>query len=594
MQLHRFRIKKPNLKFWAVSLTLLFSSLPVMPAAAVVASPDDDPNLICTDIKVVYARGSGVEVGSERDYIPFKNAMSETFNGSGLSLSFYELGSNRDNGGYGGYSYPAPGIGIKTWQRFNTSLGALFSGGAYNDYGDSVEAGASEAMTFIFKYRNKCHDSKIVLAGYSQGAQTVSRTLQKVNPAWIYAALTFGDPKLHLPEGKLNLFTLTTPACVEGKRAFSEYRTFVPDCYAYEGILGGYQPYQLDGYSGKLFAYCQWHDVICSSYADINDLAYGHASYLEQGTYARATRDLYNKIFPDAPLDSEPVQNVVFLFDVTDSMSTYLANFQASALSAAERIFDSGGKIAFYTYGDLKDTEPAQICDFSTCTLDSLKTAIKNLKLHGGDDRPESLLSASYTLMKELKWDAGANKSVLVFTDADFLNPDRDYKTLEDVVELSLDIDPVNFYILTTTASASAYDELIARTDGRLIYLRESAVDPFNIAVNFLTAHDPDTLINRGAPAEATISNLSFERTSPSSLRISFATDAAATVITLDDFIAGYTDQTSVEITDLDPTREINLCLSPISQSGFRSAPVCTLISATDIVIPKAPNTGHM
>lgn len=621
--------KLPNLKILAICLTFLLSVFAFNYSAANVnaATVTRESALECTDLKFVFARGSGVEIGSSRDYAPFASAVESIFGKTNLSYSFYELGSLA--GGWGGNSYPAPGIGIATWQRFTTSLGALFSGGEANDYGESVEEGADEAMTYLLQLRSHCGEkTKVILAGYSQGAQVVSRTLQKIDrsPSLVYSALTFGDPKLHLPEGKKNLFTQRTRACSEGKSSYSVYRAYVPDCYTYEGILGGYDPYQTtSAYDGKLKAYCQWRDVICSSYIDLDDLAYGHASYDEQGTFTRAVKDVYNQLASDGVFgaDSEtfdhPVQNVALLFDNTDSMSYLFSRYQVEATKVAKRVFESGDKVALYTYGDLEDDKntPHELCSFSTCTADNIEDFINSITLAGGGDEPESLLSSSLSVMKRLTWDAGANKSIVVLTDAPYHDPDHDKTTLEDVKKLAADLDPVNFYILTTALQAKNYDSLAGATDGK-VYV-STLEDAFSLIETDITSHETPTNYAYAEPSTFTssvVSSLSAEKTSSSSAKVSFNSSASKFILTLNDYILGFTEKTEFTLTDLDFSTAQILCVSPVSADGFRDASVCVNLSgandaedeladgsSTDTptetskssnaaIIPKAPNAG--
>jgi len=588
MELRHHYFRSINLKFLAVALTLLLSNtLCVYKASSIT---DEQRSYIdCTDFMFVFARGSGAELNSDRDFKPFKAAVDEVFGGSDYSYSFYELGSTA----WGGHAYPAPGIGISSWQRFTTSLGALLSGGEANDYGDSVYSGTIEAKTFIWQMRAICPNTKIVLAGYSQGAQVVSSALQIIDPNWIYAALTFGDPKLYLPEGKMNWFTRTTAAC--RNENLSSYRAFVPDCYAYQGILGGFDPYQPSGYSGKLKAYCQFHDVICSTYIDLDNLAYGHASYAEQGTYKRGIQDVYNMIEPATYV--RPSQDVAILFDVTGSMRPLLAQFQHEAIATAKKTLRKGGRVALYTYGDLEEVNPVQLCSFDTCSLDNVENYIMSLTVNGGGDLPESLLSASYTLMRELRWNVGANKSLVVLTDAEYHNPDRDGITLDEVVELSKSIDPVNFYILTDPAHAESYQELATRTSGG-VYTSDVASAISDIEAEILS-RDPGaiyTSTDLPAPTFATISNLEVSRLSDTSARVSFDTDGVMTFVALNDYAAGYTEEKTFTIEDL--PSDATICLSPVSSTGYRGDPTCAKIEKTtgrgavEITIPKAPNTG--
>lgn len=605
-----FFLTKIKLRYFFAALFATFLNVAPMSIINASAYSSDDEYLSCTDFKFVFARGSGAEVGSERDFVPFKKAVDEVFGNSKYSYSFYELGSRP--GGWNGFTYPAPGIGISTFERFETSIGALISGGEMHAYGDSVENGSIEASYYWMKLKVRCPNTKVVFAGYSQGAQVISRMLQQAEPTNMFAALTFGDPKLYLPEGSMNIFTRTTAAC-RGEK-FSDYRAYVPDCYAYQGILGGYNPYQAsDEYSGKLKAYCQWHDVICSSYIDLDNLSYGHASYDEQGTYLRGIQDVYNMIEPETY--KRPAQNLAILFDTTGSMWPLLSQFKNQAISAAKKVIKLGGKVAIYTYGDLDEVTPTQLCDFETCSSDNIEDYIRGITVDGGGDTPESMLSASFSVMRELKWEIGANKSLLTLTDAPYLNPDRDDVTLDDVVKLSESIDPVNFYILTTKDVASTYEGIAERTNGG-VYTNESSLALDDIEEEFLS-RTPSPIYESTdleLPTISEITNLEIEQTSETSLRVDLDTDAAITIVTIGDYIAGYTEQKSVEITDLDLTKKIDICFAPVSSSGYRNEPSCvswnpenarlrssnkkTIMMTNDgiieVVVPKAPNTGKV
>lgn len=610
MQIHKYHFKFPNLKLLATSLIFLLSNISTVSAAFANSVEMSDPNMVCTDLKIIFARGSGSQIHAT-NYQVFEQAFIDTFADSGLSLSFYELGSSS----YGGYSYPSPGIGIYTWQRFTTSLGALFSGGGAYSYGKSVEEGSNEARVYINRLLSVCPNTKIIMGGYSQGAQTVSRTLQKIQPSQIYQALTFGDPKLYLPEGKYSSLSKTTLACQNGVSSHSVYRTYVPDCHTYEGILGGYNPYQPSSdYNGKVKTYCQWHDVICSSYIEIGNLAYGHATYKEQGTYKRAAEDVYRELAEDgignlsAGKYTVPVQNVAIMFDVTGSMRSFLGKYQNEAITAANNVLKNGGKVALYTYGDMYEGQDlTEICDFSTCNSDNIKGYIMNLTVTGGGDDPESVLSSAYSLMHRASFEVGANKSIVVISDASYHDPDKDHITIDDVTKLALDLDPVNFYILTTEEVAPSYSELAAATDGAVFTSNLSDVFDTIDSHQIATSYDYNQALT---VATYSIDNMTYEVLSDSSVRISYDTDAPKIALTLDDFIAGYTEEHSVEIVDLDLSEGLRICASPLAMN-FRGSPVCVDVPATastsvsanavpatattvsSVIIPRAPNTGR-
>lgn len=301
------RIFSLNFLKIVLALFLSFSSVPLTNLAYASDDLVYQKYFNCTDVKIIWARESGA-AQNDKNYQAFEKAYEKVFKNSGISYSFYELSRE---GGFGGYYYPAPGIGIDDLKRIGTSLGALFSGGDSYNYGKSIEAGSNEAAAFISAYTKKCPSSKIVLGGFSQGAQVISRTLQKISAKNLLYAATFGDPKLYLPEGK----GIAPPAC--RNENLSVYRAYVPDCHVHEGALGSYNPYDVNSsFYDKVGAYCRYGDIICGTRTNLNDWYAGHADYIGGGMYELAAWDTYVRVAP-AKVRSRYKQNVVILFDGT-------------------------------------------------------------------------------------------------------------------------------------------------------------------------------------------------------------------------------------------------------------------------------------
>ncbi|MBQ2637820.1 cutinase family protein [Candidatus Saccharibacteria bacterium] len=588
------------------AIIISFAGLPLNNSASASDESVRNKYFSCTDVKIIWARESGASQ-NDTNYQEFEKAFTKVFENSNFSYSFYELSRE---GGFGGYYYPAPGIGVSSTARFNTALGALVSGGNSYGYGKSVEAGANEAAAFIREFSKTCPNSKIILGGFSQGAQVVSLTLQKIDPKNLFYAATFGDPKLYLPEGK----GINPPACrVEN---LSSYRAFVPDCHVYEGVLGGYNPYDVSNdFYGKVGAYCRYHDVICGVYTDLNNWYDGHADYIGGGLYEAAANTALLKMISPIPTDPSlsKKQNVAFLFDVTDSMDVLLKKYRAEALRAIKRVFDAGGSVALYTYGDLRDYEPVELCGFDECSYSDLKRIINNLDTPstGSGDSPESLLSASYTLMKKLKWETGANKSVVVMTDAGFHDPDYDGKTLADVIKLSKEIDPVNFYILGNRENEAEYKKLASGTNGK-VYLDDGAIynegydtGTFANLIEDIFNHSESNILNLGTTkTESTVSNLTYKITSDSSAKISFDSTGARNILFLNDQILGILDSTEIELTDLDFSQENIVLVAPLSADGYRGTSARISLDYSESfgdsretsasVVLKAPNSGRL
>lgn len=390
----------------------------------------------CDDVKFVFARGSGEKLG-DVSAIAWRESIATALQKSTLQYDFYELG-------------------------------AYVSRGQFFDFGKSVTQGSNELQSYIKTISAACPSTQFVLGGYSQGAMVLSRTLEQLNSNRIIYVATFGDPKLYLPEGKGVI-----PAACLGK-SYSEYRVHVPDCHAYEGVLGSYRPYQPAGYENKLGTWCNEKDIMCSSGTSIED----HTSYTTGGLYASAARKIKTRIkaafpnaFADVPMKpwASTTHNVAFLFDTTVSMINYLKYQRQATEDLATQIIDDGGEVAFIDFRDLDDPyTPQTLCDFG-CTKDEMRAALKFLPTNGGGDDPESVLSALLYTMNHLDWQAGATKSIVVLTDNEYLSPDRDGTTLGQVVQRSLELDPVNVYVMTRKNYHSAYTDLATLTNGAIV-----------------------------------------------------------------------------------------------------------------------------
>ena len=443
--------------FIGVAAVALLGSLPVFSVKSAA--------LECKDIGIIYVRGSGAPMGTD-DFRAFTGSLARKLDSTGLSYSIYELGTES----YGGARYPAEAIGFSTMTRFITTLGAFVSGGESYSYGESVAEGVTELSSYINSFAASCPEMKFVMGGHSQGAQVITETLPKVNPEKVIYAATFGDPKLYLPEGA----GIYPDACKNVN--LSEYRAYVPDCYTHEGILQGYKPYQSAGYSGKIGAWCNHFDIICSAHHNISE----HTQYVEKGLYVDATNVIFAKINEMYGLNSKMAtfRDTAILIDTTGSMSGFINDYKGEALRIARETMENGGRVALYEYRDLQDPFlPVEHCGFETCTMEKFQAELAGMKADGGGDGPESMLSASFSLMKNLHWQYGATKSVVVLTDADFHNPDFDGTTVDDVVKLSKEIDPVNFYVITKSRVAEAYADLAAGTDGKVYTtLKELAI----------------------------------------------------------------------------------------------------------------------
>lgn len=436
-----------------IAITIIFCSIS-LPRNAEASSP-------CQDVHFIFARGSGSPLG-DHDYQQFKKSIKTELKNhhSTLSYQFYELGSSSHQG----FKYPAADV-----RKISNALGAVISSGQSFHYGESVDQGSSELFSYINTISRQCSQTKFVLGGYSQGAQVISRTLRLVDPNKIIYAATFGDPKLYLPEGK----GLMPDAC--RNKNLSDYRASVPDCRTDEGILSGLIPYAFKNYQGKLGAWCNAGDFMCGSYFDFkNGVLSAHLAYKDQEAYRQSARIIVNKIklFFKPQFTTAVKRDTAFLIDTTGSMQGIYSTYLEHAKKLAQETLKQDGRIALFEYRDFSSDSEYQfkkLCDFS-CSLSQFQQKLDNLKFQGGDDTDEAALSALQKTMRTLNWRKGATKSVVLLTDAGYHQPDLDGTTLEQVVQTSLSIDPVNIYPITT--EKDRYQALVQATNGQ-------SFDPF-------------------------------------------------------------------------------------------------------------------
>lgn len=525
----------------------------------------------CPDLRVVFVRGSGGIRWTDDNYQTFKTAVEEKLQLSPLNYEFIDL------------DYPAVGVGM---DNLEVTIGALASGGEAYEFGESVNAGVKNLVEIV---NGGCSATKYVIGGYSQGAMVISKALAQLNADRVIYAATFGDPKIYLPEGEGAI-----PVACKGEN-LSDYRMYVPDCQAYKGLLGAYIPYEPVDFKGKLGTWCNKSDIFCSSHLSISD----HSRYMADGLYEDAAKVIYDKITDVFGIENSftSLHDTAILIDSSGSMSSMIKKYKAEALRLAEKTFAADGRVALYDYRDLQEHyEPVEHCNFETCTLEIFQQELGKIQTSGGGDTPESLLSGSLHVMKNLTWNYGSTKSLVVLTDADFLAPDRDGVTLDEVVELSKQIDPVNFYIITNSGHADSYEELARRTDGKVVtdFNKLSLLADY-IMERYDSLPRVEEKTDRGAILP-TLEILKTEQISSSEVLVEFTTSGEKTMIILNDTILGITGKTEIVLTDLDSAQENFLTLMPILGDERGKGETIELelknMDTLDILIPKVPDTG--
>ena len=520
----------------------------------------------CPDLKVVFVRGSGAPRWENADYLSFYQSVDEKLARTGLNYEIIDL------------DYPAVSVGLN---NIGVTLGAYIGGGEAYEFGESINAG----VTNLVKLSKECPDTKLAIGGYSQGAMVALKSLGDLGPSKVIYVATFGDPKIYLPEGEGIM-----PAACRGEN-LSSYRMYVPDCQAYKGLLGAYIPYEPETFAGKVGTWCNKRDIMCSSRFSVSD----HTGYDKSGLYEDASRVMVDRITKSFGLDVKVTSShdTAFLIDATWSMEKLIDDYKEEALRLASETFNSGGRVALFTYHDLDDFSPSLIehCNFETCTESMFKNELDEIVPMYGGDIPESLLSGSFHLMKTMKWRYGATKSLVVLTDANYVSPDRDGTTLDDVVTLSKSIDPVNFYIITTDEFTDDYTELAERTGGKV----ETDFNKLSILTDHIMArYDSLPRVEKGSSEPIPVLKVTYSEVDNGEARVKFETDGDETLVVLNDAILGVTNEREITIGGVD-FKEDYLTLVPIKED-LRGEPV-TVPLITDSYggvdfVPKVPDAG--
>ena len=548
----------------------------------------------CPDVRVVFARGSGGERWATDDYLTFKSAIESKLVTTTLQYEFIDL------------DYPAVGI-----DDLSVLAGAYFGAGEAYEFGASVNTGARNLVSLV--NGADCPGTKYVLGGYSQGAMTLSKSLASLDADRLIYAATFGDPKLYLPEGEGIM-----PAACRGEN-LSDYRMYVPDCQAYKGMLGAYVPYEPLMLAGKVGTWCERRDVLCSSkhwdfMAGLSD----HLSYVSHNLYEDASRVIFAKI-----CEAFGIRNTVtsphdtaILIDSTGSMSGLIEQYKAEALDLAEKTLVNGGRVALYDYRDYQEGYSAkQRCNFENCDLGTFAEGLAAIETDGGGDTPESLLASSLQVMQELNWKQGATKSIVVLTDAGYHEPDFDIggTTRLDVVRLSKQIDPVNFYVITEPEVVASYSALTSETGGRVVTTADDLTELTDYIMERYDSLPRVEEMDVAPMAALPVLKVGDVILNDDEATVKFSTSGTRTVVILNDAVLGVTEGDSVTIGELDLTVENIVSLVPLSDvargegvevrlnaGGLGEASAVKVdggvnknISSDELVLtPKAPNTG--
>ena len=232
-------------------------------------------------------------------------------------------------------------------------------------------------------------------------------------------------------------------------------------------------------------------------------------------------------------------------------------------------------------------------CGYITesCSLEKFSAELANITTDGGGDTAESLLSAAFHTMTDLNWKYGSTKSLVVLTDANFLSPDRDGMTFNEVVAMSKRIDPVNFYIITNGSYGDDYADLARETDGKVV----TNFDELNLLTDFIMErYDSLPRVEESSEdvAMPTLVVNSVNGAGVSEAIVDFTSSSGRVLVVLNDRVMGMTNESSIRLTGLDMTQDNTLTLIPLGDDERGEGVDVDLTKV--LTLPKAPNTGML
>jgi len=453
-----------------------FYSILVILCASIFLTSSTDSNVAaasCSQVKIIFARGSSQDLNA-LEFSTFKARLLSRL--GSIDSSVYELGSASQNG----HRYPALDVG-NVWN--GNALGAWVSAGKSYDYGNSVREGQLELVNYLKNLYAQCPSTKIVLGGYSQGAQVIgdafSAIPKTIENQIVFTAL-FGDPKLNLPEGK----GFFPPACAG--RNLSVWRRDIGSCLTNAGSLRARQPYLPKEMEQKTGLWCEAKDFVCGSSSFIWDQE-GHGNYaIKNGAIDKAVREIARRLEPffnresdensddpsnlpaNNPVDTRPRvdlgdaagADVMFVIDVSGTTSS-LGYDRSPYFNFIDAVHATQGRVGLLSYCG---------CDESTLTyfvpIDSDQPWWYPRAIISGMEFDRTVFNITDDMQKALNsvktttnWRPGVKHIVAVLTNAPY-SPSiaRTTATLAKARLASVDpSEQPSLHFLTSASTLSSY-----------------------------------------------------------------------------------------------------------------------------------------
>jgi len=532
----------------------LFRLLPLflIPLFFISSPVNSTGNNDCLDFEVIFARGSG-QSEEDSDFKALKSALSEKID---IEYDISDL------------NYPAVSVA-----NFSTALSTYLSAGESYEFKSSVEEGMKNLKSKIETEAKKCPNKKFILAGYSQGAMVISKTLSSLNPDKILYAGTFGDPKLYLPEG--------SRACQN--IGLSNYRIYIPDCDVEEGVLTALIPYQQSSYLNKLGAFCNQNDFMCGSDLNLFNPLKAHLSYDSENGYKKFAEIIAEKISTEkakkltksskttAFISETPPKDIVVLFDYSQ-FGTFSSDLKTYSISEdlKEKLVEltnKGARVALYNvYSVLNSNiEPLElVSDFSTTNLaqkiDNLNRKNQSYSGYNFNTSNNNIYYALSKISEEASWRNDAEKNIYLITNVIYPEYRKgfDGSTYRDALE-KMQENNVKFSVISRKGEESTYFNrlLIEGTNGVAIGDDFSKI---KLSKN-----------QSSYPLKSKIFSKTFDLTS------------ALNLIIINDVVYGISREKSITITGLLESQENSIIIVSFDETGKH------LSKKTYTFLPKNP-----
>lgn len=376
----------------------------------------------CRPVIAIFARGSGQSLQADDATNFFKQLDNRLGKDNVLEI---ELGGYK----YGDSQYPA--VSVDPWAHTVTDLVAGISRGYSGKYGDSVREGMSELIYRVVDLHYDCPNSKIVLGGYSQGAQVIGQALQAISTSkdiaeQIEFAALFGDPKLNLPEGR----GFNPPAC--RKEQLSSWRRVVPDCDTDNGSLGARDPYIPDNMKNKVGLWCNDDDFVCGSTKAPWTVS-GHGKYHEpDGPIDQAVLEIANRLQDDIALQGVSLVPDMFkipsghpdvmlvLENSNENMPAWYNFVIPTTFAIADQVTERGGRVGLQTFNGCAKkgrTYSTPLSDNPGLLEDTARSA---WHMKPECDLSEDLIRTLTQIKDSPDWKVNRNKMIIVIPKVPF------------------------------------------------------------------------------------------------------------------------------------------------------------------------------